>query len=159
MYSIFGLAEVLSPQITKKIGSNCKSAKCHICKLFKTPQLRLSDLRNLFAKHPTLKSTLVDKVYTSGAFFLWFYSFRPVEEKTTWNGFSYVFYIKMLKFICTRKNRVFFQNESYIQQIIEILWTYKVHDNYIFWSKVWYRSLCANILNYLLRGLLSTLIC
>jgi hypothetical protein len=53
---VFGFAEVFSPQITKKIESpNRRSAKCHICgRSANLTNLRICDLRNLFADRPAL---------------------------------------------------------------------------------------------------------
>jgi hypothetical protein len=47
--------EVLSPQITKKIGS----ANLPFAKLLKSANLRICDFRNLFADRPPLVSVLL----------------------------------------------------------------------------------------------------
>jgi hypothetical protein len=134
---------------------------CKSNKIFKTPQLGLCDLRNLFADHPTLTSAFVDKVNVRG-FCPLILQLSSCRRKDNVEWFQLCNLHKNADIhMCKEKSgilpewilRIHATDNSYINK------TYKVHDNYIFWRKVWYRSLCANILNYLLRSLLSTLIC
>jgi hypothetical protein len=55
-----GLAEDLSPQITKKIGPQIRKLSQFVRKsnkLYKSANFRICDLRNLFADSPPLKIT------------------------------------------------------------------------------------------------------